>query len=73
MGTRFHDETVRKVTARSWTNLKAQSRVIISSLVGGRDAEYALAFMDDLPGGLVAHGRGASKATRGHESREVEK
>jgi IS1 family transposase len=32
----------------TWTGIDADSRLIISYLVGGRDAEYALEFMDDL-------------------------
>jgi IS1 family transposase len=32
----------------TWTALDADSKLIVSHLVGGRDAEYALAFMDDL-------------------------
>lgn len=32
----------------TWTALDADSKLIISYLVGGRDSEYAMAFMDDL-------------------------
>ena len=32
----------------TWTALDADSKLIISYLVGGRDGEYALAFMDDV-------------------------
>lgn len=32
----------------TWTALDSDSKLIISWLVGGRDSEYALAFMDDL-------------------------
>ncbi|MBS0587508.1 MAG: DDE-type integrase/transposase/recombinase [Proteobacteria bacterium] len=32
----------------TWTALDADTKLIVSYLVGGRDAEYALAFMDDL-------------------------
>lgn len=32
----------------TWTALDADSKLIVSFLVGGRDAEYALEFMDDL-------------------------
>ena len=32
----------------TWTAIDADSKLIVSYLVGGRDAEYALAFMDDL-------------------------
>src|SRR5438270_470998 len=31
-----------------WTALDSESKLIISWLVGGRDGEYALAFMDDV-------------------------
>lgn len=37
----------------TWTALEAQSKLIISYLVGGRDGEYALALMDDLRGRLA--------------------
>lgn len=36
----------------TWTALDADSKMIVSYLIGGRDAEYALAFMDDLRGRL---------------------
>ncbi|MER8595836.1 IS1 family transposase [Mesorhizobium sp. M1182] len=32
----------------TWTALDSDSKIIISWLVGGRDGEYALAFMDDV-------------------------
>lgn len=32
----------------TWTTLDADSKLIVSWLVGGRDSEYAMAFMDDL-------------------------
>ena len=32
----------------TWTALDADSKLIVSYMVGGRDGEYALAFMDDL-------------------------
>lgn len=32
----------------TWTALDADSKLIVSYLVGGRDAEYAIEFMDDL-------------------------
>lgn len=32
----------------TWTALDADSKLIVSWLVGGRDGEYAMAFMDDL-------------------------
>ena len=32
----------------TWTGIEAQSKLIVSWLVGGRDSDYAIAFMDDL-------------------------
>ena len=32
----------------TWTALDADSKLIVSYLVGGRDAEYAIEFMDDV-------------------------
>jgi len=32
----------------TWTALDSDSKLIVSYLIGGRDSEYALAFMDDL-------------------------
>ena len=32
----------------TWTALDADSKLMISWLVGGRDSDYAMAFMDDL-------------------------
>jgi IS1 family transposase len=32
----------------TWTAIEADTKLIVSYLVGGRDGEYALAFMDDL-------------------------
>lgn len=32
----------------TWTAIEADTKLIVSYLVGGRDSEYALAFMDDL-------------------------
>jgi len=37
----------------TWTGIEAQTKLIISWLVGGRDGEYALAFMDDLKSRLA--------------------
>src|SRR3546814_12653914 len=31
-----------------WTAIEADTKLIVSWLVGGRNSEYALAFMDDL-------------------------
>jgi IS1 family transposase len=37
----------------TWTAIEAQTKLILSWLVGGRDSEYAMAFMDDLASRLV--------------------
>ena len=37
----------------TWTAIDADSKLIVSYLVGGRDSEYAKAFMDDLAGRLA--------------------
>src|SRR5439155_9130307 len=37
----------------TWTALEADSKLIVSYLVGGRDAEYAMWFMDDLKARLA--------------------
>src|SRR6266853_2524211 len=37
----------------TWTAIEAQSKLLISYLVGARDAEFALMLMDDLRGRLV--------------------
>jgi IS1 family transposase len=44
--TRATDPTAGDVW--TWTAIEADSKLIISYLVGGRDAEYAMAIMDDL-------------------------
>jgi hypothetical protein len=37
----------------TWMALGSDSKMIVSYLIGGRDSEYALAFMDDLRGRLA--------------------
>jgi IS1 family transposase len=37
----------------TWTAIEADTKLLISWLVGGRDGEYAMAFMDDLRSRLV--------------------
>ncbi len=37
----------------TWTALDADSKLVVSYLVGGRDAEYAMWFMDDLASRLT--------------------
>ena len=37
----------------TWTAIDADTKLIISWLVGGRDGEYALAFMDDVAARLA--------------------
>lgn len=38
----------------TWTALDADSKLLVSWLVGGRDAEYAAAFMEDVAGRLAS-------------------
>tara|TARA_R110002096_G_scaffold32360_1_gene94116 strand:+ start:1671 stop:2567 length:897 start_codon:yes stop_codon:yes gene_type:complete len=37
----------------TWTALDSESKLIVSYMVGGRDSEYAIGFMDDLRSRLV--------------------
>ena len=37
----------------TWTAIDSDSKLIVSYMVGGRDSEYAVAFMDDLRGRLA--------------------
>ncbi len=37
----------------TWTALDSDSKLIVSYLIGGRDSEYAMTFMDDLRGRLA--------------------
>lgn len=37
----------------TWTAIEADSKLLLSWLVGGRDSDYAIAFMDDLRGRLA--------------------
>src|ERR1700688_3343733 len=32
----------------TWTAIEADTKLLITSMVGGRDSDYAIAFMDDL-------------------------
>ena len=38
----------------TWTAIDADSKLVMSWLVGGRDSEYAMAFMNDLQGRLAS-------------------
>jgi IS1 family transposase len=38
----------------TWTAIDADTKLIVSYLVGGRDSEYAMAFMDDLASRLTS-------------------
>src|SRR5258705_10813982 len=49
----------------TWTAIEAQSKLLISYLVGGRDAEYALMLMDDLRGRLATR---VQLTTDGHSA-----
>jgi hypothetical protein len=50
----------------TWTALDADSKLIVSSLVGGRDAEYAMWFMDDLASRLANRVQLTSDGHRAH-------
>ena len=56
----------------TWTAIEAESKLLISYLVGGRDAEFALMLMDDLRGRLANR---VQLTTDGHAAylRAVEK
>jgi IS1 family transposase len=49
----------------TWTGIEAQTKLIVSWLVGGRDGEYAMAFMDDMRSRLVNR---VQLTTDGHKS-----
>ncbi|MHA7871944.1 MAG: IS1 family transposase [Hyphococcus sp.] len=49
----------------TWTALDSDSKLIVSYLVGGRDSEYAAAFMDDLAGRLATR---VQLTTDGHKA-----
>ncbi len=40
----------------TWTAIDADSKLILSYLVGGRDSDYAIGFMDDLRSRLAKSG-----------------
>jgi IS1 family transposase len=49
----------------TWTAIDADSKMIVSYLVGGRDGEYALAFMDDVASRLASR---VQMTTDGHKA-----
>jgi IS1 family transposase len=49
----------------TWTALDADSKMMVSYLVGGRDGQYALAFMDDVASRLANR---AQLTTDGHKA-----
>lgn len=49
----------------TWTALDADSKLIVSYLVGGRDSEYAAAFMDDVASRLATR---VQMTTDGHRA-----
>lgn len=49
----------------TWTALDADSKLIVSYLVGGRDSEYAMAFMDDVASRLADR---VQMTTDGHKA-----
>jgi len=50
---------------RTWTAIEAETKLIISYMVGGRDSEYAMALVDDLRGRLATR---VQLTTDGHRS-----
>ncbi|WP_417519834.1 IS1 family transposase [Minwuia sp.] len=49
----------------TWTALDSESKLIVSYMVGGRDSEYAVAFMDDLRDRLATR---VQLTTDGHKA-----
>ena len=49
----------------TWTALEADSKMIVSYLVGGRDSEYAMEFMDDVASRLANR---VQMTTEGHKA-----
>ena len=49
----------------TWTALDADTKLIVSSMIGGRDAEYANAFMDDVASRLANR---VQMTTDGHKA-----
>lgn len=49
----------------TWTAIDADSKLIVSYLVGGRDGEYAMAFMDDVASRLASR---VQMTTDGHRA-----
>lgn len=49
----------------TWTAIDSESKLVISYMVGGRDSEYAMAFMDDLRGRLATR---VQLTTDGHKA-----
>jgi hypothetical protein len=47
----------------TWTALDSESKMILSYLVGGRDGEYAMEFMDDLRSRLANRASSRPMAT----------
>lgn len=50
----------------TWTAIDADSKLILSYLVGGRDSDYAIAFMDDLRSRLANRVQLTSDGHRAH-------
>ena len=57
--------------AWTWTALDADSKLIVSWLVGGRDAGYATEFMQDLAGRLASTRPEACKGLRKKEKSQI--
>jgi hypothetical protein len=43
--------TIHAGDAWTWTGIEADSKLIVSYMVGGRDSDYAMAFIADLQAG----------------------
>lgn len=50
----------------TWTAIDAETKLLITWLVGGRDSDYAIAFMDDLRGRLANRGQLTSDGRRAY-------
>ena len=48
----------------TWTAIEADTKLLITWLVGGRDSDYAIAFMDDLRVGSPTESSSPATATR---------
>src|SRR5260221_12016435 len=49
----------------TWTALEADSKLLISYMIGGREGDYALALMEDLPQPTVNRGQLTTHRAKG--------